>query len=163
MFEPPAGNDDFNADAKSAEAATSLESIERMEEEIARQKAELARRQDVDVIDSTGNTIQTQDEAEPVWPHDVITIQDKQVQVKRPPAAAIRYLGVFGFGEAGAGRGDFQDFMNRHVSAKSIADIKEWTYDGSIDEKFYDELLKEVVALGTGRPTGPSSSSRPSR
>lgn len=169
MFEPPAGNDDFNSDAKLAEAAAEasnsgeMDSIERMEEELARRKAEVARRQNVDVIDSTGNAIQTQDDAEPVWPHDVITIQDKPVQVKRPPAAAIRYLGVFGFGEAGAGRGDFQDFMNRHVSAKSIADIKEWTYDGSIDEKFYDQLLKEVVALGTGRPTGPSSSSRPSR
>ncbi|MCM6774970.1 hypothetical protein NDR87_26355 [Nocardia sp. CDC159] len=182
MFEPPEGTTDFDHDADAATLAgqtapdpepdtddgpwesLELQELKLQELRLKARRAELERRHTAPtVIDSTGTDVAAAEPPEPVWPHQLIEVQDKQIQVKQPPAAAIRYLGVFGFGEHGVTRGDFQDFMHRHVSAKSIDDIREWTYAGEIDEGFYDQLLKALTTMGTGRPTGPSSSSARSR
>ncbi|MGI5216250.1 hypothetical protein [Nocardia sp. CA-290969] len=180
MFEPPEGSADFAADADKAEAADTPrpqdtlspeeeaaaleEQVARLQERLDERKAALARRDDQpQVIDSSGAAVDLTTEEEPEWPHLVIELHGKRVEVKAPPAAAVRYLGVFGFGEAGVGRGDFQDFMNRHVSPRSVQQIKEWTYAGEIDENFYDDLMKRIMTLGTNRPTGPRRSSPRSR
>jgi hypothetical protein len=181
MFEPPEGTADFAADADKAEAAqtatepetlspeeetAALErQVARLQERLQERKAALTHRDDQppQVIDSTGAAVDLTTEDEPAWPHLVIELHGKRVEVKAPPAAAVRYLGVFGFGEAGVGRGDFQDFMNRHVSQRSVQQIKEWTYAGEIDENFYDDLMKRIMTLGTNRPTGPRRSSPRSR
>ncbi|WP_280392893.1 hypothetical protein [Nocardia wallacei] len=147
-----------------------IESLEmqelRLEEmRLKAKRTALERRQATpQVIDSTGSAVDTTAApAAPAWSGKVITVHDKEIQVVQPSAAAIKYLSIFGFGEAGAARGDFQDFMNRHVSAKSIADIRGWTWDGELSEAFYNDLIKELVTMGSGRPTGPSSPSPRSR
>ncbi|WP_029926372.1 hypothetical protein [Nocardia otitidiscaviarum] len=174
-MEPPAGTTDFQTDAVFAprrdtefgatpgltprDGVEELATIEDLEAELARRKAGLPARRNADpeVIDSDGTPV------DPPWPHDVVEIQGKQVEVKQPSAAMIRYLGVFAFGEQGVQNGDFQTFMTRHVSPKSIRDIRDWTYNDEIDEKFYDQLMKKLTTLGTARPTGPSSASQRSR
>ncbi|MGA6208069.1 hypothetical protein ACPESR_25280 [Nocardia testacea] len=182
MFEPPEGTTDFQADADRAETAqaaaeTPVAEVISPDEEIAaieRQQAKLeelrtaalARRgdnQQPQVIDSTGAAVDTTEPELPVWPHHVIEIQGKRVEVKTPSPAAIRFLAVFGSGEKRVARGDFANFMLRHVSEKSVEEIRDWTYDGEIDEHFYDELQKRIFTMGTNRPTGPSSSSPRSR
>lgn len=186
MFEPPDGTTDFDSDAADAERALEyraaesraamftidsddgepdeLRALELQQQALNARRAELERRRtEPQVIDSSGATVTPSEDAPAPWPHDVITVAGKSVEVKRPSAAAVRYLGVFGFGEAGAARGDFQDFMHRHVSPKSIDEIRGWTYAGEIDENFYDELMKTLIRVGTGRPTGRSSSSARTR
>lgn len=165
MFEPPDSIDDFNADAEAAEIAQA-------ERQLAERKAELARKAPApQVIDPAGNDLAAIDDTTPAvaedepkpWPHQVVEIQGHRIEVKKPSAAAMRYIGIFGFGEAAVNRGDFSDFMNRHVSPKSVAEIRELTYNGEIEESFYDDLMKAVFRQGTGRPTGPSSASQRSR
>lgn len=127
-------------------------------------RAALERRQAPQVIDSTGIPVDTATpDVMPPWSGKVITVQGKEVEVKQPPPAAIKYLAIFGTGDEGAARGDFQNFMHRHVSPKSIADIKRWSYAGEVTEQFYEDLIKVLVTTGSGRPTGPSSPSPRSR
>lgn len=184
MFEPTPGTADFAADAAAAEqhederrywqqpaaepaaeapwAAEDAE-LRRLEEQLKARKAELARRPAApQVIDSDGREVETRDS---IWagPLTTIELQGKKVEVKLPTPAAIQYLSLFGFGDAGARRGDFQDFMHRHVPPDVIAQIKEWTYAGEIDEEFFKQLTQKLVTEGTGRPTEPSSSSPRSR
>ncbi len=148
MFEPPSGAEDLVAQ---------VDEIEKMEADVARRKAEIAKRSQPAVIDESGEELNDDGTPKaPPWPHDTIELEGKTVEIKKPPPAAIRYLGVFMNSKSGQQRGDFTAFMERHVSPKSVNEIREWSYSGEITENFYEELMKVLVTQGTARPTGPS-------
>lgn len=89
----------------------------------------------------------------PPWKGKVLVIQGKQVQVKQPQPAAIQFLGAFGGGAKGMTKGVMANFMWRHVSEFSIRQIEEWSFDGEINDEFYNDLFSDLVELGTDRPT----------
>lgn len=148
MFEPPSGADDLVAQ---------VDEIERLEADVARRRAEIEKRKTPPVIDESGEELAEDGTPVPLpWPHDTVVLEGKTVEIKKPAPAAIKYLGVFMNSKAGLKRGDFTQFMERHVSPKSVEEIREWSYSGEITENFYEELMKKLVTQGTARPTGPS-------
>lgn len=171
-FEPTPGTEDLAAQGAAAEQAE-------LEEALALVKAKRAAAGSAPVViepdgsesDPDAGKYETDPEtgavlldAEgqkvPVWPYDTITIRGHQIQVRAPKASA---LSAFGIAMAKGVPWQVQQqqlsaIVRKHVSARSFQEILEKMTDpdSDFDLEVFQELVKKLQTMSTGRPTEPS-------
>lgn len=171
-FEPTPGTEDLAAQATAAEQAE-------LEEALALVKARRAAADSAPVViepdgsetDPDAGKYETDPETGavlldlagekiPVWPYDTITIRGHQIQVRTPKASA---LSAFGIAMAKGVPPEIQQqqlsaIVRKHVSPRSFQEILEKMTDpdSDFDHEVFQELVKTLQKMSTGRPTGPS-------